>query len=492
VPFEQGYALVVGVGSYTHIPSADIPISVTDARQVRDVLLDGNLCGYLPERVPFLHDHTADRQGILTALDDLATKTSSGNTVLVYYCGHGAYGTDGNYYLTTYDTKVVDGKIVKGTGISEGVLIDKLRAIPASRLLLFFNACHSGEISPDLGIEEERSFGDLSLPAKAADAMLSAGEGRILITACRPDQKSWIGTRKLSIFTQALVEGLRGEGYVPNQQGYISAFGLYEHLYLAVRQVASELGKMQEPELTVLKGVGPFPVALYRGATDLGTFDARETLPEATAARQVDPEYSRHLFRQVIKIQTELQGSGAIAQGEGAKAVGAGGLLVERDINTQGAAVVFGGVNTGGGDFVARDKVIKEQEVRIDRVGGDKITIGDVGSGAAVAAGKGAYASAGSGLSSVELDALFSQLTTILEDTPAEYKSTALEKVESLKTEVAKGEEADDSQLAKLIDSLIALAPGAVSAVVSVFASPILGGIAGPVTKFVLEKIQGE
>lgn len=68
----------------------------------------------------------------------------------------------------------------------------------------------------------------------------------------------------------------------------------------------------------------------------------------------------------------------------------------------------------------------------------------------------------------------------------------AQQKLEELKTEVSKGKKADDSVMAKLVDGIVGLAPGAVSAVVSAFGSPLLGGIAGPVTKFVLNKIQGK
>ena len=32
--FKDGYALIIGVGSYTYVPSANIPISVTDAEAV--------------------------------------------------------------------------------------------------------------------------------------------------------------------------------------------------------------------------------------------------------------------------------------------------------------------------------------------------------------------------------------------------------------------------------------------------------------------------
>jgi hypothetical protein len=356
--FNKGHALVIGVGSYSHIPGSNIPISVSDAKQVKEVLCNPNLCGYRPEQVRLLHDDGATGAGIISALDGLA-KTTAEATVLLYYCGHGAYGSDGNYYLTTYDTQVSGNKVVKGTGISEVELLDKLRAIPAKRLLLLFNACHSGEISPNLGIgNQEKSFGDVSLPPKATEAVLSSGEGRIIITASRPEQKSWIGTGKLSIFTQALVDGLSGKGYVANNNGYVSVFGLYEHVYAAVKEAAGRLGQTQEPELTVLRGVGPFPVSLYMGATDPGVFVLGEPLPEGTAAREVDPVRSKRVFKQFF-MDVTLNGSGAIAQRGEAKAVGQHGVIVGRDL--RGGTIITGHRNVFGNSQSLDDEEEKDE-----------------------------------------------------------------------------------------------------------------------------------
>ncbi len=300
--FDKGHALVIGVGSYTYIPYANIPISVTDAKSVCDLLCNKNLCGYPPEQVTLLYDKTASRESILSTLEVIAKKTTEESTVLLYYCGHGEYGTDGNYYLTTYDTKEFNGKVVKGTGICENELIEKLREISAKRLLLLFNSCHSGEISPELGISGmENSFGSANLPKTINEAILSSGEGRIIITACRPEQKSWIGKGKLSIFTQALVDGMSGKGYITNNNGYISAFMLYEHIYVYVKDIVAKMGKVQEPELTVLKGIGPFPVSLYRGAKDLGEFDSKEQFPKCYAAYEISPERSECFFKKTSK-----------------------------------------------------------------------------------------------------------------------------------------------------------------------------------------------
>lgn len=62
----------------------------------------------------------------------------------------------------------------------------------------------------------------------------------------------------------------------------------------------------------------------------------------------------------------------------------------------------------------------------------------------------------------------------------------------SLKQEVEKaekGEKADDSVIAGLVKGLVGLVPSAVSAVVSAFASPVLGAIAGPATKSLLNEL---
>jgi hypothetical protein len=70
-----------------------------------------------------------------------------------------------------------------------------------------------------------------------------------------------------------------------------------------------------------------------------------------------------------------------------------------------------------------------------------------------------------------------------------EKAEQAAEKVEELKQEVAKGEKANDGVLASLVKGIADLVPGAVSAIGTMFGQPILAGLAGPVTKLVLDSI---
>ena len=90
------------------------------------------------------------------------------------------------------------------------------------------------------------------------------------------------------------------------------------------------------------------------------------------------------------------------------------------------------------------------------------------------------------------IDNLFRPLADLLPSTPAGAQPAAAEKVEQLKTEVAKGNNANDSVMAKLIEGVVGLVPSAVSGIASIFATPVLSGLAGPATKYVLDKIQGK
>ena len=119
-----------------------------------------------------------------------------------------------------------------------------------------------------------------------------------------------------------------------------------------------------------------------------------------------------------------------------------------------GGLNIFGTIGTVHGDIVGRDKIV----------------------GAPSAA---------------ELDQALKPLIDAVSTAPSEKRLEAEAKLGALKQEAAKGEKANDGTIANLIDGLVKLVPGAVSAVVSAFATPVLGGIAGPVTRFVLDKLRG-
>ena len=183
-----------------------------------------------------------------------------------------------------------------------------------------------------------------------------------------------------------------------------------------------------------------------------------------------------------VTYQAHLTGDGAIAQGAGAVAVGQGGVSVGGNN--------AGNINTGTqirGDFVRGDKILGSKVGSQINTGGGAYFGGDMRArGDFVGRDKIAH-----GVSPRELQLLFAPLlAAVAKQTPADKQTAAVQQVEVLKAEVAKGEQADDSKMGRIVNGLVGIVPGAVGSVLSMFATPILGGIAGPVTKFVLDRLR--
>ena len=83
-------------------------------------------------------------------------------------------------------------------------------------------------------------------------------------------------------------------------------------------------------------------------------------------------------------------------------------------------------------------------------------------------------------------------VTEQTKDAPEQTKQQAEAKTEELKGELAKGKNANAERLNKILDALVDMVPGALSAAVSMFASPILGALVGPTTQIVLGYLQGK
>lgn len=117
-----------------------------------------------------------------------------------------------------------------------------------------------------------------------------------------------------------------------------------------------------------------------------------------------------------------------------------------------GGVNISGSVGSVGGDIVGRDKI--------------------------------------TGVSAAALDDALRPLSKAIETAPTEARAEAEKKLTALKEEAAKGNDANDDTVAGLLDELVELAPETAGAVVSAFGSPVLGGVVGAATKYVLGKLR--
>ncbi len=257
--FNNGHALLVGVG-------ADLPITIQDAIGLADFLKNPDYCAYPPEQVKLLTGAESTRKKVLTAFDELADATSEDDTVVVYFSGHG-YVTEipllgKTYFLMPHG---YDVKNLMQTAIQGREFADKLRAIPAKKILVLLDCCHAGGLdaaeTKSIGVKMVKSS---MLPESAE--LLAEGSGYIFIGSSREDELSYAG-KPYSVFTYALLEALAGKG-VAQKDGKVRVADISSYCSQVIpRRTEGRKYGTQHPVLNFEKADN-FVVAYYAGGDD--------------------------------------------------------------------------------------------------------------------------------------------------------------------------------------------------------------------------------
>jgi hypothetical protein len=515
--FSQGHAVLVGVG-------ADLAGTVTDAQGMATLLMDPERCAYPPDQVHVLTEGQATRVGILNQLEQLAKQVNAESTVILYFSGHGYEvdtGIGKHYFLIPYG---YDATNLVATAISDHEFMAKIQAIQAQKMLVLLDCCHASGL--DNVLEKAPTVKSIKapLPASAA-AVLAKGRGRIIISSCKEHEKSYTG-KPYSQFTQALLEALTGAG-LSQKDGFVRATDLA--LY-AAKTVPLHTQNQQNPDLHFAQADN-FAVAYYAG----GGAEAKGLPPSAQRQTGVDTDSGSNQTTSTTHISINQSGGGAVASGDNAKAAGEGGVVadaihggvmtgkharkvsagtyIERqqvdnrsvfnqsgqtvhgnqvnipgNVNTGGGLFNVGDINTGGGDFVGRDKNVHGEEVRGDKKIGEQIRIGNVSS-SNLAVGRGAQLNVNTNAATADILRALQPILLAAQAAPADKREEATQRAEQLKEELNKGKAANDEKIGGLLDDLAKLLPNAVNAIGAVFGQPLLAGLAGPVTTFILKRL---
>ncbi len=132
-------ALVIGVKDYPGYAENSIRFADTDALAFRMFLESG---GAGQVEVNLLTNSRATREKILDAVADLRHAGSRPDTLFVFFSGHAEldHDTDEVYLMPTDGDK----KRLSATGLLATEFITQLKAVGATNLLIFLDACHTG------------------------------------------------------------------------------------------------------------------------------------------------------------------------------------------------------------------------------------------------------------------------------------------------------------------------------------------------------------
>jgi len=259
---KDAHALVIGIANYQNANEFLLPLPPTvinDARDIYNLLIDAQHCGYSKENVRLLLDAQATQAAIRQALSDLANRTSQDSSVFFYISSHGGQvesGPNAGEYLLPADTVYPTEESLAHTAISGAEFTTALHAIAARKVVVVFDCCHSGGIGVPKSVMASMLKG--GLPEKYYEA-LSAGRGRVILASSRSTEFSHILPGAVnSLFTQHLLAGLRGG--IASDDGLIRIWDTFEYLQPKVTADHPNQHPIFKAELEE-----NFPIALYLG-----------------------------------------------------------------------------------------------------------------------------------------------------------------------------------------------------------------------------------
>jgi hypothetical protein len=244
------YVLAVGVSNYQD-PDMRLELAAKDAVDFGAVWNEqkGRLYSGVEARV--LTDAQADKGNILDGLDWLQRQVTAKDVAVLFFAGHGINDATGLFYFLPVDA---DLEKLKRTGISQADITSTVASL-AGKVLVFMDACHSGNLMAKL---KRR---DVVVVSSVVNELASAENGAVVFSSATGRQyaleKAEWGN---GAFTKGVVEGVRGKAdYRSTGRITVNMLDLY------VSERVKELTQGQQTPTTVKPpNVPDFPVALVR------------------------------------------------------------------------------------------------------------------------------------------------------------------------------------------------------------------------------------
>lgn len=169
--------------------------------------------GVPSDKLVYISDAQATLSNLENSFDDLLEKSSEGDTLIFYYCGHGWLDNSGNGYYANYDVSTNDN------AISTRAIASKLKKnFRGSQALFFADCCSSGSIG--LSLNKQPGNYQFGMVTSAAPPVSSTS--------------NWT-------FSQALLDGLRGHKFVDlDADGKVSFVDLAKYVVQEMKSIDNQ------------------------------------------------------------------------------------------------------------------------------------------------------------------------------------------------------------------------------------------------------------
>ena len=258
-------ALVVATTTYTDPGLCQLRAPARDAVDLAQVLSDPGIGGFAVTTVIDQPSHQ-----IRLAVEDFLDGRGTGDLLVVYLSCHGLLDARRRLYFAATDTRK---DRLGATGVESAWVLDQLEHCRARRQVLILDSCFSGAFAH--GAKGEADLG-------LRDRFLGQGRGRVVLTASTATEYSFEGdptdavVPAGSVFTAALVQGLRTGEADTDRDGHVSVDDAYAYVFDQVQAA----GAAQTPQRWLYGAEGK--ILLARSPAGPGITSA--PLPESLRA----------------------------------------------------------------------------------------------------------------------------------------------------------------------------------------------------------------
>jgi DNA polymerase III beta subunit len=261
-------ALIIANETYSDPVLEKLQAPAGDALELSEVLGDPEIGNFVVKTLVDKPSYEVQR-----AIDEFFHGRRVDDLLLLYFSGHGIKDSGGHLFYAMSNT---NSSFLRSTAVSANFVNDAMQLSRAKCQLLILDCCYSGAFARGMQPKGDRRVG-IQDQFQTKDEF--EGTGRIVLTASDAIQYSWeagsdsdsvkgsitraiTGSSVRSLFTAAIIEGLKTGAADEDCDGTISAEELHHYAWKVVRQK----NPSQEPMRWVFGATGGITVAQNRKA----------------------------------------------------------------------------------------------------------------------------------------------------------------------------------------------------------------------------------
>jgi Caspase domain len=227
----QRKALIVASDQYEQEGLSNLVAPAADAEALAGVLGDPQIGDFDVQVVRNEPSHVVQAR-----VEDLLSESRPDDVLLLHFSCHGLKSDSGELFFAAANTRP---NRLGSTAVSADFVQRCMRASRSRSIVLLLDCCYGGAFAQGVTV---RAAGDVNVLDSFPADRTGGGRGRAVITASTAMEYAFEGdqltdgqSRRPSLFTAALTEGLASGEADRDEDGWVSLNELYEYVFDAVR-----------------------------------------------------------------------------------------------------------------------------------------------------------------------------------------------------------------------------------------------------------------